>query len=254
MRRLVLLLPGVLALAACGPDAVAGGAAADVEGEWQLTGGTAGGTELPAPPGPRATLELAGDEARGTAFCNRWFATVRLEGDALSLEGIGRTEMGCEPEVMAAESAYVAALAAVDTRTVDGDELVLTGDDVELRFRPVPAVPDSPLVGTSWVLESLVDGETASSVLGEPLLELAPDGTATGTTGCTAWASTWRRSGDVLALDPLPGIGCDADAPLAAQDGHVTAVLEAGPGVAVDGDRLILTADDGRGLVYRARP
>lgn len=251
--RLVLLLLGVLTLAACGSDTAADAAAGDVEGEWLFTGGAADGTELPRPPGTRATLEVVGDEARGTAFCNQWFATLRLDGAALSLGEIGRTEMGCEPEVMAAESAYLAALAAVGTAAVDGEELVLTGDGVELRFAPVPAVPDSPLEGTRWVLESLVAGDTASSVQGEPLLELAPDGTATGTTGCTGWTSPWQQRDDVLAVDPLlTGTGCDADAPLVAQDEHVTAVLGARPAVAVDGDRLTLTAPDGRGLVYRA--
>jgi heat shock protein HslJ len=90
-------------------------------------------------------------------------------------------------------------------------------------------------------------------VLGEAVLELAPEGTATGTTGCNAWTSTWQLDGDVLTVEPLlTSIGCDADAPLVAQDGHVTAVLGARPTAVVDADRLTLTAADGRGLVYRA--
>ena len=246
----MLVLLGVLALAACGTQA---GGTADVEGEWHLTGGTADGAELPAPPGTQATLELAGDEARGTAFCNSWFATARLDGSGFALDGIGQTEMGCPPEVMAAESAYLAALGGVATVAVRGDDLVLTGDGVELRFSRVAPVPDSPLAGTRWVLDTLVDGATASSVLGEPLLELAPDGAATGTTGCNGWTSTWRQDGAVLVVDPmLTSIGCDADAPLLAQDAHVAAVLAARPAVSIDGDRLTLTAPDGRGLVYRA--
>src|SRR3712207_2354362 len=134
MRRLVLLLAGVMALAACGTEAGAGGGTADVEGGWQFTGGSAEGVAAPTPPGTQATLELAGDEARGTAFCNSWFATVRLDGSALALEGIGQTEMGCSPEVMAAESSYLTALAGVDTAVLDGDDLLLTGAGVELRF------------------------------------------------------------------------------------------------------------------------
>ena len=250
MRRLVLLLLGVLALAACGSDASAG-AGPEVEGEWHLTGGTADGAELPQPPGARATLEFTGDEARGTAFCNSWFATARPEGSALVFDGIGQTEMGCAPEVMAAESAYLAALGGVRTVALRGDGLVLTGGGVELRFSRVVPVPDSPLAGTRWVLDTLVDGETASSVLGDAQLDLAPDGTVTASTGCRTIGGTWRADGDSLVLDaPYDAFGCLP--PADRQDEHVLGVFAARPIVTIEGDRLTLTAPDGRGLGYRA--
>jgi len=31
---------------------------------------------------------------------------------------------------------------------MDGPDLLLTGPGVELRFEPIPVVPDSPLAGT----------------------------------------------------------------------------------------------------------
>lgn len=249
--RLVLLLAGVMALAACGTDTASAGP--DITGEWQLASGTALGAELLLPTGTTATLALSGGKANGAAFCNRFFASYEQDGPSFEISDIGSTEMGCEPDVMAAESTYLAALDVVDTAVLDGADLLLTGPGVELRFGPVPVVPDSALEGTRWVLDTLVDGETASSVLGEPLLELAADGTATGTTGCNGWTSTWRQEGDVLALDPLiTSIGCDADESLVVQDAQVTAVLGARPTVAIVGDRLTLTADDGRELGYRA--
>jgi len=252
MRRIVLLLLGVLALAACGTDAGAGGGTADVEGEWRLTGGTTGGAELSQPSGTQATLELTGDEARGTAFGNSWFATVRLDGSSFSLDGIGRTEMGSAPEVMAAESAYLAALGDVRTVAVRGDELVLTGDGVELRFTRVAPVPDSPLEETRWVLESLVDGDIASSTLGEPaVLELRRDGALTASTGCRSVDGSWRSEGDALVLDAAYDMfGCPP--PVDRQDEHVLGVFAARPVASIDADRLTLTAPDGRGLVYRA--
>lgn len=251
MHRVALLLAGVLVLAACGPDAAAG---PDVEGQWHLRSGTADGTALPQPPGTRATLDLAGDEARGTAFCNHWFATVRLDGAAFSLDGIGRTEMGCEPDVMAAEDAYLTALAAVGTAAVDGEELVLTGDGVELRFGPVPAVPASPLQGTRWVLESLVDSATASSTLGPPaVLLLGADRRAEVSTGCRTLTGTWLVDADALVVDDLLPDGAVCPPELVRQDEHVAAVIAAGPALELDADRLTLTAPDGRGLDYRAR-
>lgn len=251
MRRLVLLLAGVLVLAGCGTDSAADGP--DVTGEWQLTSGTTIGADLPFPPGATATLALSGGKANGTAFCNRFVASYEVDGSSFAIGGIGQTEMGCAPDVMAAESAYLAALAGVDTAVRDGADLLLTGAGVELRFGPVPAVPDSPLEGARWLLESLVDGETASSTTGDPaVLVLGADRRAEATTGCRTLTATWLLEDDALVLDDLlpDGGACPPD--LVGQDAHVTAVLQAGPAVEITEDRLTLTAPDGRGLVYRA--
>ena len=249
MRRYVLLLLGAMALAACRTDSPSGGP--EVTGEWQLASGTALGAELPFPPGTIATLALSGGEANGAAFCNRFFASYELDGSSFSFGDMGRTEMGCEPDVMAAEDTYLAALDAVDTAVLDGADLLLTGAGVELRFGPVADVPDSPPAGTRWVLDTLVDGETASSVLGEAQLELAPDGTVIASTGCRTIGGTWRTDGDSLVLDAAyDAFGCLP--PAERQDEHVLGVFAARPVPAIDGDRLTLTAADGRALGYRA--
>lgn len=253
MRRFVLLLVGVLALVACGSGTGAGAGGADVEGEWQLRSGTTDGTAIPQPDGPGATLDVSGDRASGTAFCNHWFATVRADGPGFALEGIGSTEMACRPDVMAAERAYLTALAAVDTATVDGEELVLTGEGVDLRFEPVTPVPEEELLGTRWTLESLVDGGTASSTVGGPAtLELSADGSLTGSTGCRELSGRFTVEGDVVRATELSAGTGDCPAEVEAQDAHVVAVLGDGFRVSVEGDRLTLTAPDGRGLVYRA--
>lgn len=250
MRRLVLLLAGVLALAGCGTESASD--APDVTGEWQLASGTAIGADLPVPPGATATLALSGGEANGTAFCNRFFASYDLDGSSFSMGDIGSTMMACEPDVMAAESAYLEALAGVDTAVLEAGDLLLTGAGIELRFTPVPVVPDSPLEGTRWLLETLVTGDAASSVQGEPSLELRADGTAGFTTGCRTLTGTWLLDDEALVLDDLLPDGAACPPELAGQDEHVTAVLQAGPAVRAGEDRLTLTGPDGRGLVYRA--
>jgi heat shock protein HslJ len=250
MIRAVLLLSAVL-LAACGGPAAGGTPAPDISGEWELAEGTADGVALPLPPGRAATLLLEDGQAGGTSFCNHYSATYRLDGAAVAFEGLGGTEMGCEPDVMAAEAAYLRALGAVGTAAVDGEDLVLSGDGVLLRFTPVAPVPDSRLEGTRWVLDTLVEGETASSTLGEPaVLLLAPDRTASASTGCRSMTGTWLVENGALVIDDLLADG-DCPADVAPQDELVTAVLQSGPAVEVREDRLTLTAGDGRGLVYR---
>ena len=252
MIRAVLLLSAVL-LAACGAPAAGGTPAPDITGEWELAEGTADGAALPLPPGRGATLQLEDGSAGGTSFCNHYSGTYRLDGGAVAFEGLGGTEMGCEPDVMAAESAYLTALGAVGTAAVEGEVLMLTGDRVELRFTPVAPVPDSPLAGTRWVLDTLLEGETASSTLGEPaVLLLDPDRTASGSTGCRSVTGTWLVENGTLLIDDLLAEGGPCPADVERQHAQVTAVLGSGPQVEIREDRLTLTGPDGLGLVYRA--
>jgi heat shock protein HslJ len=252
MRRLALLA-ALLVLAACGSDAGESGAdGPDLAGQWQLTAGTVDGAALPMPPVSVATLEFADGQASGAAFCNRFFAPVEADGPALSLGDIGSTQMACAPDVMAAESAYLAALAAVGTAVRDGDDLVLTGDGVELRFSPVAPVPDSPLTGTRWVMDTLIEGEAASTTLGEPVLVLRDDGVVEGSTGCRAITGTWQLEGGTLTVVDLVAEQASCPPDVERQDAQVIGVLTAGPTAEVRGNRLTLTADDGRELGYRA--
>ncbi|WP_409328786.1 META domain-containing protein [Trujillonella humicola] len=259
MPRLLLLaaLGAVLLTAPACADPAEQPRRPDVLGSWRLVSGDVAGAALPLPRGSAATLVAEPGRLSGTAFCNHYFAGYRLDGDALVLDPIGQTEMACDPPVMAAESAFLSALAAVDRAARDGEALVLTGEGATLHFTREVPVPDRDPVGTRWVLDTLVVGELASSVQGEPRLELAADGTASGSTGCRGWSGPWRRDGDVLTLGPpavedlaVEDVACPPE--LAGQDEQVIAVLTAGATLAVDGDRLTLTAPDGRGLAYRA--
>jgi heat shock protein HslJ len=245
----------LLLLAACAGRSDSGGPAAPVLlGEWELVAGTTDGAALPMPPDVRATLVIDDGELSGRSFCNSYSSTYRLDDDGgLHIDGLGGTEMACDPAIMAAESAYLAALGAATGRPSVGDgELVLTGEGVELRFREIPPVPRSDLVGTRWVLDTLIDGETAASTLGEPaVLELAPDGSLTGSTGCRTFTGTWTEDGGVLRFPQFEASG-DCPGDVALQNAHVLAVLGREPQVEIAGDRLTLTAPDGRGLDYRA--
>jgi heat shock protein HslJ len=251
VHRYALSLAAVLVLAACGGGGGAG--APDVVGEWEFAEGTADGVALLRPPGSGATLQLDDAEVRGVSFCNHYFSSYRSSGTSFSFDGIGGTEMGCEPDVMAAESAYLAALGAVDTAAREDDALVLIGDGVWMRFAPVAPVPDSPLEGTRWVLETVVDGATATSTLGEPaVLLLDRDRRASASTGCRSITGTWLVEDGTLVIDDLLADGGDCPADVERQDAHVTAVLQSEPRAEIEEDRLTLTGDGGRGLVYRA--
>jgi heat shock protein HslJ len=113
-------------------------------------------------------------------------------------------------------------------------------------------VPEAALLETVWVLDQLIDGETTATVGGEQAtLLLRSDGTFTGSTGCRELTGTFVIRGDEILATRMSADGrCPAD--LADQDGHVVGVLGDGFTVAIEGDRLTVTAMGNLGLSYAA--
>ena len=248
--RAVLCCVVLVVLAGCA-ERGGGSPASDVLGEWELTDGTSDGAPLPRPAIGRATLSLENGQLGGVSYCNHYSGTYRLDGPALRIDGLGGTEMGCEPDVMAAESAYLEALAGVAEAQIDDEELVLTGDGATLRFRRVPPVPTSELAGTDWALDTLVEGETASSVAGGSTLRLEAGGTAGGTTACRTFSGTWTTVGDELTVADLVTDDRACPEEIQRQDEHELAVLGGVMTIEITEDRLTLTGPSGDGLIYR---
>ncbi|MEX0658853.1 MAG: META domain-containing protein [Egibacteraceae bacterium] len=261
MRRLAwtTLTLTALLLAGCGdPGGGSGGPADDLAGAWELGEGTGPDGAIPLAEGHPITftVEDDGEQVGGTAACNSYGATLARDGERLAVTGLFATEMGCSPAaVMDAEQAYLTALARVDAATTEGDTLTLTGDGVALTFARLPETVDEPLVGTSWVLDTLLDGETAATVpeAERPMtLELAEDGTYRADTGCNTLDGQFVDAGDRLDLRTVSVTDVACPAPFTDVQEHVVAVLDHEVAVDRAGERLTLTADDGLGLGYRA--
>ena len=224
-----------------------------VIGDWVLTGGSIDGDDAPVLDDHRITMTITGSSIGGTAACNSYGGDITMGADGLHLENLAQTEMACEEPAMAAEAAYLAALARVREIVRDGEELVARGDGVELRFATVPPPPTADLVDTIWVLDTVLVGDVAASPMGEPAtLELHPDGTFSGSTGCRAFSGQWTEHGDQIVA---PSWGLDEEtcaAELTNQDDHVVSVIGDGFIPTIDGDLLTLMDPGGIGLVYRA--
>lgn len=230
-------------------------AGVDADGVWALRSGRAPSGAITIAAGTRITMEVDGDRIRGSAGCNSYGGGIAIDGDSFEAGGLALTEIGCPPDVAEAEERFVEAIGEADTIARAGRTLTLTGPDTELVFRLVPPVDPEPLTGTTWVLESLVQGALASSpvVSAEPArLTLDKDGTFEGTTGCRSFTGGWEVSGDVVAVTQMVFEGeCKVGAE---QDSHVASVLGAGFRAKREGDLLTLTAEKGDlGLVYRSR-
>jgi heat shock protein HslJ len=250
-RRLLAAIAAGLLLVAC--DWLPFGDRPDIEGAWELTQGTYDGEPIVLPEGSRITLTIEGDELGGTSACNQYGGTYELDGWSITIGALSMTEMACDEPIMAAEAAFLAALADVDT-VEPSRSLWLTGPSSDLQFGIVPPVDDAAIVGTVWILDSIITGDAVSSVMGEPAtLELADDGTLAGSTGCRAFSGTYAITGDEVQVTQLVTDDRACPDELAGQDDHVLDVLGDGFTAAVDGARLTLM-DGTNGLGYTAEP
>ncbi len=224
-----------------------------VEGAWVLESGSVGGAPVPILAGHRITLTIDGSRIGGSAACNSYGATVVPAGGGIRLDELAQTLIGCAPDVQASEQAYMTGLAAVNRIGRDGEELVLIGPEVGLRFTALEPVPTADLVDTTWMLESIIAGDVAASPVGEPAtLELRSDGSLIGSTGCRTFEGTWMANGNEIQTTRfgVDEVECNPD--LQQQDSHVLEVAGGGFTARVDEDALTLRLEDGKGLVYRA--
>ena len=170
---------------------------------WELTEGTVDGEPVPIVDGYPITLSLTDEGAGGTAACNGYGGMYEIAGAQITFSELLGTEMACVDEgVMESEQSYLGGLLLVNTFSMTEDSLTLSGEEVELVFAALPPLPTAELTGTVWVLESLIDGDAASSVNGDrATLELFTDGSMLGSTGCRSLHGTYTVTGAEVTHD-----------------------------------------------------
>ncbi len=249
MRLLISLASTLALVTGCGSDAT-------IDGDWQLVSGEVDGRPVPIVEGHRITLSVSGSQLGGRSACNHYGAQLSygprsmLGEIAIEISEVAGTAMGCEEEVMASEAAYTQALGRVESASHTGERLVLSGGGAELHFSAVRSAERDPLVDTQWILESLVDGDVAFAPQGErAFLELRPDGSLRGSTGCRELSGTYVLHADEVLTTQL---AADGECPphLEAQDGLIVSVIGDGFVPRPDGRRLFLESSGGQGLVY----
>lgn len=100
---------------------------------WQLTtfatadvvSSVIGDTEITA-------MFSADHTVAGSAGCNRFSATYTSTGTTLSFSPLATTKLGSAGDVMAQESAFVDAMGAVASFSIQGERLLLLDDDSSL--------------------------------------------------------------------------------------------------------------------------
>ncbi|MEJ2447484.1 MAG: META domain-containing protein [Anaerolineales bacterium] len=101
--------------------------------EWVLVSINTDTDLVGSPP----SLVFEGDELSGNASCNIYRGSYQVQGETLSLGPLARTEMYCQDPagVMDQEDRYLEMLAAVDSFTLAGSSLTITGGGNILEFQ-----------------------------------------------------------------------------------------------------------------------
>jgi heat shock protein HslJ len=71
----------------------------------------------------------------GDASCNRFGGSCAIDGDKIEVGPLRSTRRACEPEVMQQEQKFLALLGAITAWSLDGDELILTSPDGEIKAK-----------------------------------------------------------------------------------------------------------------------
>jgi heat shock protein HslJ len=127
---LLLILLALFFLTACGGS---GGEAPDLDGtEWGLV--EMNGETIPED--VEITIAFSEGQISGQSACNRYFAGYTQEGNTLTFDQAGSSNMFCEG-LMDFEGDYLLALSEVKSFDVNGDNLSLKNESGEasLVFR-----------------------------------------------------------------------------------------------------------------------
>ena len=153
------LVCAVLALTACNPIDNLFAEKVSLEGPvWQLT--RLDGN--PPVPGTTVTVEFDPDGTLGgSAGCNSYSGTYKINGQKISIGPLMSTQMACLQPVMDQELEYLAVLQVADTFEIKGNVLsLLNSAGTTLATY---TVQDQDLAGTSWQVIAYNDGRWRES-------------------------------------------------------------------------------------------
>ncbi len=279
LRLPLLVLASVVVAAACG--ATAGGAPAlsdpaptpagpasgpsgapiefePVADASALVGRTflsTGHDDLQLVPGSQVRLVFrAGPQLQANAGCNSMSGGYAITDGTLRLPGsLIQTEMGCEKSLMD-QDAWLGAFLDGAAITSDGTTLVLTKDGVTLTLMDEQvANPDRPIEGTTWVVETLVQNQTASSVPAGLTSTLVFNDGKVAYAGCNRGSGAATIGEGTITFGPVATTRMACPQPAMDLESFVLGVLQGEVTSKVDGDVLHLLGAGG-GLDLRARP
>jgi len=258
--RTVLLLGvasiGLSVLGACSNDSgdEPRGLSAELDGRTFLAEQlTQDGTPRPLAPGSTMTVGFDGGRLSASAGCNAMSGPFTIEGTTLVTGALAMTEMACEPALLAQEQWLSQLLSSKPTVSVEGVSLTLSGGGATaLLVDRAVARPAPPIEGTTWLLTTVITGQTASTPPPDVESTLLIEGDRLSIQGgCNRGGATVTITDDVLQVGPMMMTKMACEPAGQALDQTLLDVLGASPTIRVEGQNLYLDTDT-TSLVYVA--
>jgi heat shock protein HslJ len=247
----------VLAVAGCGDKGTgpAGGGDSPLRGRTFLsTAVTEGGQPFQLAAKTRVRMQFTGDDRLiADAGCNSMQGSVRLDSGRIDVSELASTGMGCERPVMDQDAWLAKILSGKPSWKLAGDTLTVSGATTEITLKDRKVVePDLALQGTKWTVDTIVDGEVASTTPAATSAWLRFDkDTVQVSAGCNSGSGTYSVTGGTIRIGDVATTrkACEADA--MTLENAVLAVLHGDVSYSIDSDRLTLKASTGKGLQLR---
>ncbi|HEV7864016.1 MAG TPA: META domain-containing protein, partial [Acidimicrobiia bacterium] len=216
------------------------------------------GQPRPRVAGTRISLTFVADGHRlgAQAGCNQMGGQTAFEDGRLVVGDLATTEMGCDPPRHAQDEWLARFLTSRPQYSLSGPTLTLDSGAARIVLDDRKAAdPDRPLRGTTWVVDTIVDGQSASSVPAGAEASVAfGDDRFTGNTGCNGMGGTSvvdeARSTITFSEVITTKMACDDDR--MRLERAVLRVLDGDVAYRIDADTLRLDGSDGHGLRLRA--
>ncbi len=181
----------LLLVAACSGT---GGAPIVVDGrEFLSTAVTDKGIERPLVTGTRIRIGFKDARLTASAGCNTMSGAYRIDAGRLIVDQLATTEMGCDQPRMDQDQWLATFLGAKPNVRLADTTLALDGatTSIALLDRTITE-PDLPLLGTTWTVESVFQGDTVSNLNVErpATLVFSADGRVQLFTGCNTGAAS----------------------------------------------------------------
>ncbi|WP_332449900.1 META domain-containing protein [Methanoculleus sp.] len=227
---------------------------------WHLAAFRADNGSIIAPlPGSEPSI-IFGESGTlsGSAGCNLYSASYRINGSALSVEPVTGTMAAAEPGLVQQEARFRELLAAAASYRVEEDRLVIAGlSGKDLLIFTRDAQPESaPLLATEWHLihYSTGGGSTVASLIpGTGItLTIDPDGTLSGSAGCNAYSAPYLLNETGITVERVLVTKANAAEPagIMEQEGAYLALLRSAAGYRIVGDTLAVIDGKGRAILF----
>ena len=258
MRRMLLAVPLLLVLAACGQREPA--AAPEQNPLRGKTFIATAATEDGRPHPLVADLSIRfTDDGRVIAQggCNTMQGRADTSGGRIVIDGgLESTGIGCAKELHDQDAFVAGVLGGTPSWRLSGDTLTITAGTTVVELAPREVVhPDRELTGTTWELDTILDGQTAASLpAGAPPVTMVFDGTrVTADTHCNGVGTKYTVSGDTITFEPfmMTRMACGPD--IMAGENAVVRTLDGTATYEITADALTLTNESGEGIQLHAQ-